>query len=210
METSGYDSQQSQGPLLVRMAFPNKKKGPRKRIQQALAMKTRQLKKKQEELSNLQRKYKTSLKRLERKRKSVPSTSTPCKSSTSSPHTPKRQTAVQMKEMGLTDKQKSKVRKQLLLSNAVINEVASAKSKVRRSQRTAVHSIIAGKIVKRYRCISLLSQKMGLGRNKFGKVKTKSVEVSQQKQKREVQKFRDIVVDFMSRDDNSRNLPGKS
>ena len=209
METSGYDSQQSQGPLLVRMAFPNKKKGPRKRIR-ALAMKTRQLKKKQEELSNLQRKYKTSLKRLERKRKSVPSTSTPCKSSTSSPHTPKRQTAVQMKEMGLTDKQKSKVRKQLLLSNAVINEVASAKSKVRRSQRTAVHSIIAGKIVKRYRCISLLSQKTGLSRNKLGKVKTKSFEVSQQKQKREVQKFRDIVVDFMSRDDNSRNLPGKS
>ena len=104
METSGYDSQQSQGPLLVRMAFPNKKKGPQKRIQRALAMKTRQLKKKQEELSNLQRKYKTLLKRLERKRKSVPSTSTPCKSSTSSPHTPKRQTAVQMKEMGLTDK----------------------------------------------------------------------------------------------------------
>ena len=102
MEASGYDSQQSQGPLLVRMAFPNKKKGPRKRIQRALAMKTRQLKKKQEELSNLHRKYKTLLKRLERK--SVPSTSTPCKSSTSSPHTPKRQTAVQMKEMGLTDK----------------------------------------------------------------------------------------------------------
>ena len=159
METSGYDSQQSQGPLLVRMAFPNKKKGPQKRIQRALAMKTRQLKKKQEELSNLQRKCKTLLKRLERKRKSVPSASTPCKSSTSSPHTPKRQTAVQMKEMGLTDKQKRKVRKQLLLSNAVINEVASAKSKVRRSQRTAVHSIITGKIVKRYRCISLLSQK---------------------------------------------------
>ena len=56
----------------------------------------------------------------------------------------------------------------------------------------------------------VLSQKTGLSRNKLGKVKTKSVEVSQQKQKREVQKFRDIVVDFMSRDDNSRNLPGKS
>ena len=56
----------------------------------------------------------------------------------------------------------------------------------------------------------LLSQKTGLSRNKLGKVKTKSVEVSQQKQNREVQKFRDIVVDFMSRDDNSRNLPGKS
>ena len=85
---------------------PSKKKGPRKRIQRALAM----LKKKQEELSNLQRKYKTSLKRLERKRKSVPSTSTPCKSSTSSVQ---NVTAVQMKEMVLTV---SKVRKQLLLS----------------------------------------------------------------------------------------------
>ena len=48
------------------------------------------------------------------------------------------------------------------------------------------------------------------GRNKVGKVETKCISFLKQKRVREVRRYRDAVVTFMERDDNSRMLPGKA
>ncbi|XP_046548265.1 uncharacterized protein LOC124258241 [Haliotis rubra] len=203
IDTSGYDSlpDGSQAPLLVQMRFPNRRNGPRKRISHALAAKTSQVSKLKDDLQNLKRKYKTVLLKLQRKGNRGPSPP--------SPQTPRRQTAAQIRRMGLTKDQGRRVKRQLLLGNVLMKELATARSSIRSSKRRVVHNIVAGKIVKRYRCINMLSQKTGLSRNKLGKVKSKTIDPVRQRRFREVMRFREDVLQFMNRDDNSRNLPGK-
>ena len=58
--------------------------------------------------------------------------------------------------------------------------------------------------------VSALSKKIGLNRNKVGKVTTKCIDYNKQRRSREVKHYRDNVIRFMERDDNGRQLPGKA
>ena len=72
-------------------------------------------------------------------------------------------------EAGLTPDQRTKVRKQLLMGNALLSEinqtkVAAGKSK---QKKRILSNIVSGNILKKYRGLKWLSEKTGLNRNKM-------------------------------------------
>lgn len=183
---------------LVQMPFH--RNGPRKRISRALSKKRRELTKLKTDYQDLQRKYKTTLRRLQRMRK----TEVPNQANTS-----RSKTNAKLREAGLDGERVNKIRKQMLLSNAII-EVKLAKSKNKPGKASILRNIVVGRILKKYRFVSALSMRLKLDRNRVGKVKTKSISFSKQKRVSEVRRYRDAVVTFMERDDNSRMLPKKT
>ncbi|KAK6191214.1 hypothetical protein SNE40_002952 [Patella caerulea] len=146
------------------------------------------------------RQYSTALRRLQRIRKTK----------VSSPKTPKSKTEDQIRKAGLTKLQGDKVRRQLLLGNALVEELKISKESTSHVQRGNLHKTIAGKIMKRYRCIRMLSQATGMSRNKLLKVSSKLMICNKHQRFRETRLYRARVIEFLERYDNSRVLPGKS
>lgn len=129
--TSGYDSLDTQTAdhrspdhssprLVVQMAFPNRRNGPRKRVAKALAKKSREVSTLKQELEKLKTKHKTTQRRLLRLRRKI-------SSSQQGPSTPRSKTEAQINSARLDKHQANKVKKHLLLSNVVMDEVRSAK-----------------------------------------------------------------------------------
>lgn len=93
-----------------------------------------------------------------------------------------------------------------------MDEVRSAKEQNNPGRAKILHNVVAGAIVRKYRCANLLSKWTGLSRNKLnaaGKSKSKALLCSKQQRMREVMRFKNSVINFLSRD-NSRNMPGKT
>ena len=200
--SSGYHSDGSHSnhsPLIVRLPFPNRRAGPRKRISRALSKKTRELTTLKSKYHELQKKYRTSLRRLQR-----------TKAQPRSPRTPRSKTDAQIRAANLNGHQAKKIRRQLLLGNAIVDEVKSAKKQNLPSKMKAVHSVIAGRIVKKYRCVSQLCKATGFARNSMARTSSKSLSFTKQSRLREVRRYKQDVMQFLERDDNSRHMPGKA
>jgi hypothetical protein len=86
------------------------------------------------------------------------------------PNTPRSKTNAQLRDAGIRGKQVNKIRRQLLLSHTLIEEVKMAKKVNKLSKTSILCNVVAGRIIRKYRCISALSKKIGLNRNKVGKV----------------------------------------
>ena len=103
---------------------------------------------------------------------------------------------------------KSVVRK-LELANVIGEEI---KETVRRNPRTKqqnlVKRILAGKIVKRYRCKAVLRSVTGLDIRRLQTDKNVEL-VKYQRSKESRDQLRDKILEFMERDDVSRCMPGK-
>ena len=69
---------------------------------------------------------------------------------------------------------------------------------------------MAGHLVKKYKLLRKLGEETGMSRNKLSKITSKSIIVTKISCFREVAKHRKKVIEFMERDDNSRNMPGKA
>ena len=71
MNTSGYESActSTEERLIVNMKFPNRRSGARVRISRALTKKSKECKKLQEEINELQKKYKRTLRSWQRMKK---------------------------------------------------------------------------------------------------------------------------------------------
>lgn len=132
------------------------------------------------------------------------------KETTKEPNTPRSKTNAQLRDAGIRGKQVNKIRRTLLLSHALIEEVKMAKKVNKPGKTSILCNVVAGRIIRKYRCISALSKKIGLNRNKVGKVTTKCIDYNKQRRSREVKRYRDDVIRLMERDDNSRQLPGKA
>ncbi|ESO91799.1 hypothetical protein LOTGIDRAFT_163159 [Lottia gigantea] len=115
-----------------------------------------------------------------------------------------------MKHASLSQVQQSKVRRHLLVGNVFLEEVRESKQSISYTKRNILHRLAAGKIAKKYRCIRSLSRLTGLSRNHLGRVNSKSVISNNFHRLREVRIFKQKVIEFMERDDNSRTMPGKS
>lgn len=99
------------------MPFGDKRSGTRKRISRAVSKANREIKHLKQINEKLKRKLKTVQKQRqgERKRKTKELNST------------RRQTETEMMEAGLTPEQRTKVRKQLLMGNALLSEINQTK-----------------------------------------------------------------------------------
>ena len=96
----------------------------------------------------------------------------------------------------------NKIRRQLLLSHALIEEVKMAKKVNKPGKTSILCNVVAGRIIRKYQCFSALSKRIGLNRNKVGKVTTKCIDYNKQRRSREVKRYRDDVIRLMERDDN--------
>ena len=69
---------------------------------------------------------------------------------------------------------------------------------------------VAGNLVKKYRLLRKLGERTGTSRNKLAKVTMKCIATKPNSRSQVIAKHRKAVVDFLERDDNSRNMPKKS
>ena len=91
----------------------------------------------------------------------------------------------------------------------ITSEIKHARNNIPKHKLQTLHSIVSGKITKKYKCLRLLSAKTGLGRRQLGTVKTKVQPNITSKRCNKLEKHKEDVITFMKREDNSRMQPGK-
>ena len=118
--------------------MPFRRNGPRERISWALSKKSRKLTKLKTDYLDLQRKYKTTIRRLQRMRKKeVPNQA----------NIPRSKINAQLREAGLDGECVNKIRKQLLLSHTLIEEVKLAKRENKPGKTSILRNIVSGRIL---------------------------------------------------------------
>jgi hypothetical protein len=156
----------------------------------------------EEEIIAIQRKLKTAQKSIQRLKKSRVSKAP-------AEDTPTIITEQIMNEANLLPDQRAKVKKHLMLGNVVLKEIRNAKENTKRSCIKAIHRIVSGKIVKKYRCADLLRKTTGLCRHRLGKSDNKNHQIAKATRNSKVKKHQKVVEDFLRREDNSKMQPGK-
>ncbi|KAJ8044972.1 hypothetical protein HOLleu_07881 [Holothuria leucospilota] len=205
-ETAG-PSQSQRSPLLVKFQF-KKKVSTRKRTSRALSKAHRRIQQLQLKLQSAERKNKTLSKRYERAVKKIPVEKTDEHKTT-----PRSKTAIQLRDAGLSPRSvPNKIKKQLTFTNVVLDEIREASQQNRKTnEKSVLNQIVSGRVLKNYRLIRYASKKTGLKRQNLARVRSKNV--TQCLQKRHIRRswnmLHDDVVKFLSRDDNSRLMPGK-
>ena len=208
-ETSGYESENNsveRGRLRVRMPFVNnRRKAALRRWKRDMSEATSRIRLLEQERSKLFKKYKSARRSIQRMKKKE----NKIKTTTPSASTPMKQTENEMTDAGLSEEQKNKIRKPLLLSNVMISEVKHAKEKTPRGLRKALHTVVSGKIAKKYKCVSLMSKKTGLCRHRLGRTIGKEHQILRGTRLNKVAKFHNNIIEFLTREDNSKLQPGK-
>jgi len=170
------------------------------------------------EVENLRKKNRKTLKRLQRvKRKDKHQTQRVQDDILvdSTNHTPKRKTDALILSAGLTKNQSEKVKKQLLFANIVQTELQNNRQSVKRGERGILSGLIGGKIISKYKLARSVNKSTGLGRTTLGNGSKQPEHLpglsnrQQRKRRREIQKHQSLVIEFLTRDDNSRSNPGK-
>ena len=194
-------------PLKVKLAFPVKKR--RKRVSRCLINAHRRIEALTLKLQEAAKEKRRVQRRYQRLREKLPTSSTPFHGV--SRNTPRSKTNTQLKKSGLDPKSvPAEIKKRLLFSNAVIQEIQStAGSSTKQSNRANLHKLVAGaKVLKKYRLLRMVQKGTGLGRHNLSKANTNNA--SQRKQlRRSWSMLHEEVVTFLEREDNSRMCPGK-
>ena len=194
-----------QAPLTVKFSFSKAKAG-KKRVSRALGRNIKMVKKLKEDLRQLQVKHKSNMRRMQRLKKKQQKKQS---EEQEMPSTPRSKTKAQLEAANIGREQAKKIKKQVLLGNVLLDEVVDAKN-ANRKKSNVLHKIIAGKVLKKYRCLSAVNKRTGLSRRALSKSSSKCFTDKKEFRRRTVQMYQDSVTAFLERDDNSRNLPGKS
>ena len=201
----------SSGELLVRFDFERKRSSSKKKRRTSLSaarLEVKALKQDNERLQKQTWKYK---KRYQRMIEHKYASSSDKVDERVQNLTPKSKAHHDIREAGLTPRSvpKSIVRK-LVMSNAVCAEIQEVVQKnPQQSKRRIIKTVFSGRIVKKYRCLSLLRKKTGVT-VRVQNQNEKSVEFTKRfrniQQKNQLKKQ---VESFYERDDVSRCMPGK-
>ena len=182
-----------------------KRQGAKKARARALARAHKAIKELKEDQLKLQKRLKSKTKQIERLSKKV-------KQSKNKPDlcTPERKAEEDMSTMNLTPPSRDKVKKKLLTSHVIMSEIAAAKKDSSKKRSTMLHKVVSGKVAKKYRCLTAISSRIGLCRRSLGKSADKNL-ISWKEQRNSVaNKMRHKVIEFLSREDNSRTQSGKA
>ena len=218
LETSGYESgqachSQERGRLAVRMNFQNnRRKGALVRWKRELSeanLRIRKLEMEREELRKRCRTSQRSAQRQKAKLEKVRSSKTSTEQPSTSEMTPNKQTEKIMTDANLSTAQKKVVKRSLLLSNVLVSEIKATKRETPRSKMKAVHNVISGKVMKKYKCSTYLSKVTGLCRHGLNKSESKLHQIRKSARMSVVKIHQTKVTAFMTREDNSRTQPGK-
>ena len=193
--------------LVVKLNFSEAKKNSatRKRVSRAVSKAHRKIAKLQGQNKKLQTKAWKLQKRIQRssKKKKLES-----QASKPSANTPRSKSTAELREAGLSPRFVPPViRKKLVFANALIQEVTESTSKDKPKKKIAPQILAGSKIMKRYRLVRELNRKTGLSRRSLQKLHFKAVERKTTLIRKQVT---EKVIGFLSRDDNSRMMPGKA
>ncbi|XP_067662907.1 uncharacterized protein [Haliotis asinina] len=206
-------------PLVVRLPFvsPDRTR-TRTRISRISARQRKQINKLTAMNRDLMRKYKRVSKKYERTMKNMTAVQidpVASKSSESSSNvTPRKRTDGELRNSGISPSKLPKVIvKKLLLANVVSDELKCARQEKREKGikgKQVINQIVSGEIVKKYRMKRALSRNVGMNRRTL-RISSKTCFV-QKKRRLQVlhEKAKMSVEHFLSRDDNSRQMPGKA
>ena len=196
--------------LIVKFDFTSRRKegtATRKRVSRALSKAHRKI----TNLESDNKKLKAKTWRLEKKLQRSKASSRREKSnnqlSSQAAITPKSKTRKELRDLGLSPRSVPReIKKKLLFANALIQDVKESTSK-NKSRKKAAPSVLAGsKILKRYRLLRQLKEETGLSKRSL-QLKPKVANTKARLAKIEM---KNKVVSFLSRDDNSRMMPGKA
>ena len=198
-------SSTSNEPLTVKLPFQvnggsgNKFKGGKKRASRALKKSYRKIETLEEENEILKRKLKSTQKRLQR-----------FMTKTSSPKTPKGKTDALLRQSGINPNNVPEIRKRLIYTECLNKEVKNAiTSNNAAKTKQRIHRVVSGKEIKKYRLKSFMQKVTTLNRRK--KLGNKDLRIQKRRiLKEKCEKLKEDVTSFLSRDDNSRVLPGKN
>ena len=209
-ETSGYETGnreiEERGRLRVKVPFPsNRRKGALIRWKRELSEATSRIRVLEQERAKLITKYKSARRSMQRIKQKQKGTHEKPKE-----HTPRKATEIQMQEANLSATQKDKIKKPLFLGTVLMKEIKSAKEKTPKGKMKALHRVVSGRIVKKYKCASLLSRNTGLCRHRLGQSDNKNHQVQKSLRNSIVRKHQRRVEEFLKREDNSKFQPGKA
>ena len=203
------------GPLIIKFPKCGKSAGVQKRYKRALRAAYRKIETLQEQKCELEKSKKRLQKKVERsvqKQNTGDSSLADVSSLTSSDNeesinlpevsTPRSKTKQLLKREGFKVGRRSKVRRQLIMGNAMIHSLRA--SLKRGKKKEVINEQVAIEVVTKYRCIDRLSKELGIGREKLKKIRQKRLNKSSK------EKYGDIVTTFLEREDNSTVLPGKN
>lgn len=212
-DTSGYESGEpgpshERGRLLVRMDFLNRdsgrRKGAMKRWKRDKSLATSRVRMLEQERETLLRKYRSTQRSLQRIKVRLN------RGQADVEMTPNKQTEKEMKDANLDKIQREKLKKSLLFGNVLAKEINETKKATPMSKLKALHRVVSGKIVKKYKIIKHLSYKTGLCRHQLSKSTTKNHQIRTSRRSSRLHKYKSEVVEFLKLEDNRRTQPGKN
>ncbi|WAR07281.1 LOW QUALITY PROTEIN: hypothetical protein MAR_017239 [Mya arenaria] len=217
-ETSGYESGTPQGTqqelqelsrLIVRLpTYSNKSRGIKTVKARALARSNKKVRQLKELNASLRKKLKVRNRKISRISKKL----NEVKHNTTVNSTPKKRTEADLQSLKLTPKSKQAIRRKLLLSNTVMSEIKSAQESTSAKRRQGLYCIVSGRIARKYRCLNQIQRQTGLSRKSLAKVMDKKlVNITHSESRLCIARnLKSQVIEFLSRDDNSRSQPGKA
>ena len=123
--------------------------------------------------------------------------------------TPRSKTREELRSAGVSPRLLPKrVIRKLEMSNIIAEEIKETVRKNKRTRRSVIANVIAGGVIKRYRCMRNLKRMTGMKLENLSDDKTVSV-MKYRKKKKDMDELKERVVEFFERDDVSRIMPGK-
>lgn len=213
-ERTGAGSSRERGRLRVKMNFPNPSEGKRraamkrwKRDRSAAISRVRML---EQERDKLKMKFRSTQRSLQRLKESINKKQKLGLTSAKQDLTPGKQTEHDMTEANLNQQQREKLRRPILFANVLVSEINESRKNTPKGKLKALHRTLSGKLVKKYKCVKLLSKRTGLGRRQLSKTVTIHQQLNNGRRSSKVQTYKNSVIEFMKREDNSRTQPGKN
>ena len=101
--------------------------------------------------------------------------------------------------------------KKLVMSNVLLGEIkATRRANPQQRNRNIATRVISGRILRKYRCLSMLSKTTGIGMQELRREQHKVIEFKKRsRMKTERDQLKAQVVEFIERDDISIMMPGK-
>jgi len=210
------------GPLIVKLPAFDQKKRTRTRISKATAKSRREIRKLEEDKTTLNRKYKRIAKRYERLVKKTKdaqkdrniNNETVQDNQDGRPNlTPRKRSLDELMSEGISPSKIPKlIKDKIILANALSDEIAEAYKSNDEKGKSVVAGIISGSKLKKYRLIKKLSAETGIYRQKFRNTTSKKINLlrTRTRNRRMMENVQRNIKTFLSRDDNSRVMPGKN
>ena len=206
---------QSALPLTVNFNFKKGKNMARKRISRQVASAKRKINKLTEENETLKKTVSRLYKRSTRKSKYSSASSVPVRppveeQQSADALTPRKRTDKEIRDSGASPSTLPKpVRRKLLEANLLSDEIKISASKNKRRSHF-IRKVVSGRITKKYRATRLIASMTNLDRKKLSLNNTKRLSTPLKKRSTNIIiQLTSKVASFLSRDDNSRMMPGK-